>query len=361
MPLKTLKVRVKDRHYAELRRMASSVNMVWNYCNELAARQLAERHTWMSGFELCKYTNGSSKELGISAQSIVIVCCEYATRRRKLSRRKLSWRKSTGTRRSLGWIPTNPQTTRWKCGAVNHNGTDFKVFDSYGLGNYKFRAGSFNEDARGRWYFNVAVEFETKPSTGTSATGIDLGCKDAVVTSDGHVLKGRWYREAEAGIAKAQRARKKKLARARHAKAANRRKDALHKLSRKLVDTNAAIFVGNVSSSKMAKTRMAKSASDAGWAMFKTMLEYKCDHAGIVFGLVNEANSSRRCSCCGSIPDSSPKGMGGLGIREWTCSDCGASHDRDVNAAKNILRLGLETLTEGAFAEAHRSSQGDLL
>jgi putative transposase len=67
----------------------------------------------------------------------------------------------------------------------------------------------------------------------------------------------------------------------------------------------------------------------------------------VVFAEVNEAFSSQTCSSCGSLPDSRPKGIAGLGIREWTCSDCGAIHDRDVNAARNILRLGLETLAEG--------------
>ncbi|WP_292254595.1 transposase [Marinospirillum sp.] len=77
------------------------------------------------------------------------------------------------------------------------------------------------------------------------------------------------------------------------------------------------------------------------------MLEYKCDHAGIVFKEVNEAYTTQTCSNCGSRPDSSPKGLAGLGIREWTCSACGATHERDVNAAKNLLALGHERPVEG--------------
>ena len=110
---------------------------------------------------------------------------------------------------------------------------------------------------------------------------------------------------------------------------------------------NAAIFVGDVASAKLVKTKMAKSTMDAGWAMLKTMLEYKSHQAGIVFMEVNEAYSTQTCSCCGSIPVSSPKGRAGLRIREWTCSDCGAVHDRDVNAAKNILAAGLRRLAVG--------------
>ncbi len=80
---------------------------------------------------------------------------------------------------------------------------------------------------------------------------------------------------------------------------------------------------------------------------FITMLEYKCDHAGIVFEEVNEAYTTQRCSNCQDIPDSSPKGMSALGIRDWICSSCGAVHDRDTNAALNILALGHERLAGG--------------
>ena len=74
------------------------------------------------------------------------------------------------------------------------------------------------------------------------------------------------------------------------------------------MNNNAAVFVGDVSSTKLAKTKMAKSVLDAGWGLLRTMLEYKYDHAGIVYENINEAYSTQRCSHCGEIPDSSPKG-----------------------------------------------------
>ncbi|WP_084398295.1 RNA-guided endonuclease InsQ/TnpB family protein [Henriciella aquimarina] len=344
---KTLRVRVKDNHSAQLRRMARSVNLVWNYVNELSERSIRERDVFLSAFDLQKYVQGVNQELGLHSHTPVQVCKEYATRRKQFKRRRLAWRKSYGARRSLGWVPINTGMAQWKNGGVYHNGTVFKVWDSWGLADYKFRSSSFSEDARGLWYFNVVVEFEARPSEGAASVGIDLGCKDAATVSDGTKETGRWYRGIETDLATAQRARKKKRVAAIHAKAANRRKDAMHKLSRKLVDANAAIFVGNVSSKAMSQTRNAKSALDAGWGMLKTMLSYKCDHAGIVFEEVNEAFTTQRCSCCGVIPDSSPKGMGALGIREWECGSCGAVHDRDVNAARNILALGHERLAGG--------------
>ena len=92
---------------------------------------------------------------------------------------------------------------------------------------------------------------------------------------------------------------KKARVRAIHAKIANTRMNALHQFSSELVKRSGAIFVGNVSSEAMVKTKMAKSTLDGGWSMFKTMLEYKCSHAGIVFGEVNESYTTQTCSCCG--------------------------------------------------------------
>ena len=180
-----------------------------------------------------------------------------------------------------------------------------------------------------------------------AAVGIDLGLKDCATPSAGDKLEGRWYRNHELELAKAQRARKKKRVKAINAKIKNQRKDALHKFSTALVQKNAAIFVGDVSSQKLVKTKMAKSTLDAGWAMLKTMLEYKSHQAGVVFEVVNEAYSTQACSSCGSVEG--PRGSNDLGIRRWTCS-CGAEHDRDVNAAQNIARRGLATLAEGAPA-----------
>jgi putative transposase len=231
---------------------------------------------------------------------------------------------------------------------VYFNKHHFKIWDPYGLSQYKFKSGSFNEDALGRCYFNVVVEVECAQSTGTSAVGIDLGCKETATDSNGYKIKGREYRRLESKLGIAQRAKNKKRVKAIHAKIKNRRSDTLHKYSRKLVEENAAIFVGNVSSKGLVKTKMAKSVLDAGRSTLKTLLEYKSAHAGIFFEEVNERYTTQTCSCCGSRLKS-PKGRAGLGIREWTC-DCGVTHDRDINAVKNILGVGLDRLAEEKVA-----------
>lgn len=337
---KTLKVRVRDRHAPLLRQMARSVNFAWNYLNELSQRSIRERGVFLSAYDLDRYTQGAGKLLGLHSQTLQEVSREYATRRLQFHKARLNWRKSSGVRRSLGWVPFKSGAATWRHGQVYHNGHTFKVWDSYGLGQYRFRSGSFNEDARGRWYFNVVVEVETLPSAGQEALGVDLGLKDVATCSDGTRLENaRFYRDLEAKLATTQRAGKKARVRAIHAKIANRRKNALHQFSRALIERCGVIIVGDVSSQKLAKTSMAKSVLDAGWGQLKTMLEYKCAHAGIVFKEVNEAYTTQTCSCCGVISRNSPKGRAGLGMREWTC-ECGVTHDRDVNAARNILAAG---------------------
>ncbi|CAB5555732.1 RNA-guided endonuclease InsQ/TnpB family protein [Stutzerimonas stutzeri] len=343
---KTLKLRIKDRHSKVLRLMAREVNLVWNYCNETSHRAIRERHQWLSGFDLQKYTNGLSKCDGILIGSPTVqqVCEDYAKARRQFKKSKLRWRVSNpnSSKRSLGWVPFKARALRYRTGQILFAGHAFGLWDRYGLGQYQLRAGSFSEDARGRWYLNVVVEVEARLSTGQQAIGIDLGLKDVATCSDGSRLEnGRFYRDLEPALAVAQRAGKKARVRALHAKIANRRKDALHQFSRALVERCNLIVVGDVSPTKLAKTTMAKSVLDAGWGQLKTMLAYKCEHAGIDFKVVGEAYTTQTCSCCGALPDSRPRGIAGLGIRAWTCA-CGVTHDRDINAARNILALGHE-------------------
>ncbi|TCP17459.1 RNA-guided endonuclease InsQ/TnpB family protein [Simplicispira metamorpha] len=351
---KTLQLRLKDKHARVLRQMAREVNQVWNHINAISAKAARPFHgkpQYLSGYDLQKFTAGFSQCEGVSVGSgtVQVVCTEYATRRKQFKKTRLNWRVSNpqSAKYSLGWIPFKGGHAKYKAGQIHFAGQKLSLWDSYGLADYELRAGSFSEDSRGRWYFNVAVEVQRKPSPGTAAVGIDLGLKECATASTGDKIEGRWYRSHEQALGIAQRANKKKRVRAIHAKIKNQRKDALHQFSSKLVQENAAIFVGDVASGQLVKTKMAKSTLDAGWSMLKTMLEYKSHQAGVVFEVVNESYTTQTCSCCGAIPASSPKGRAGLGIREWVCSDCGAAHDRDVNAAKNILAAGHRRLAEG--------------
>lgn len=341
---RTLHFRLKDKHALALLDLARQVNLVWNYCNELSQRAITERYHWLSAYEMQKYTTGlcDCEGITLSATTIQQICAEYVTRRNQFKKKKLRWRCSDrkSSVYSLGWIPFKKGGVRYKDGQIHMKDYHFSFWDSYGLSNYALCAGSFSEDARGRWYFNVQVEVEVPASAGTQVLGIDLGLKTAAVCSDGDQLVPRWYRKNEEKLAKAQRKKKKHRARAIHAKIANTRMDDMHKFSTCKVYDSCEIYVGDVSTKKLAKTSMAKSVYDAGWGMLKRMLEYKCKNAGVRFKIIDESYTTQTCSVCGTIPTSSPKGRAGLKIRRWTCCDCGAVHDRDINAARNIAKRG---------------------
>lgn len=352
LSVRTLKLRVKDKHTRVLNEWASKVNFVWNYCNDLTYRTVRDRHKYLSSFDLTKYTRGSSKELSLSAKTIQMIGDEVVTRKKQFKKIKLKWRTSKGSRRSLGWIPFSNQSIKYKSGQIYYAGIYFSLWDSYGLSDYELRSGSFNEDSRGRWYINICVKsiktetkFERK-----KAIGIDLGLKDLATLSNGIKIETpKFFRKNEEKLSKAQRANKKKNVRTIHAKIKNSRKDFAHKTTTNLVKQYSTIFVGNVKSSKLAKTKMSKSVLDAGWYQFKTLLMYKSHLAGVTYAEIDESYTTQTCSNCGALPDSRPRGITGLGIREWTCSECKTTHDRDVNAAKNILALGHKSLVEGAL------------
>ncbi|MEQ0777162.1 transposase [Paraburkholderia tropica] len=356
---RTLKLRIKDKHAKVMLAMARDVNQVWNFCNETQFRSLRRYcnrpKVWLSGFDLQTLTNGFSKCEGVSIGSATQqqVCEEFATRLRQFRRQRLSWRVSDrkSPKYSLGWVPFKARALTYRKGQLRFNGINISLWDSYGLSKYELKAGSFNEDSRGRWYLNVSVKMRVEQSRvpdGASVLGIDLGLKTLAAYSDGTSFNpSKWYRDSEGALGIAQRARKKKRVRAIHARIANQRKDAIHKETSALVKKHAAIFVGDVNAKALAQTNMAKSVLDAAWTTFRTQLKYKAIRQCVVFAEVNEAFSTQTCSCCGAMPPSSPKGRAGLGIRQWTCGDCKAVHDRDTNAARNIARLGLQALVEG--------------
>ena len=204
-------------------------------------------------------------------------------------------------------------------------------------------------DAVGRYFasFVVQVDHAPLPEVGTE-TGIDLGLTHFAVLSNGRKIDNpRYLRNAERRLKRAQQAlsRKQKSsanrAKARvrvarlHARVADARRDFHHKTSTTIIRENQAVYVEDLAVAALARTRMAKSVHDAGWSTFVNMLEYKAARHGRTFTKINRwFPSSKRCSTCGAVTRSMP-----LHARHWTCP-CGTVHDRDINAAKNILAAG---------------------
>ncbi|MGW5632331.1 RNA-guided endonuclease InsQ/TnpB family protein, partial [Streptosporangium sandarakinum] len=205
------------------------------------------------------------------------------------------------------------------------------------------------KDAAGRYFASFVVETaDERLPQAAAEVGIDLGLTHFAVTSDGRKIDNpRLLRRAAKKLRKAQQAlsrkvkgsnnRKKavvKVSRA-HARVADARRDFAHKLSTALIRDNQAIYVENLSVRGLARTRLARSVHDAGWSQFVAMLEYKAARYGRTFAKIDRwFPSSKLCSACGTVQDEMP-----LNVRSWTCA-CGVAHDRDVNAAINILAAG---------------------
>lgn len=202
----------------------------------------------------------------------------------------------------------------------------------------------------GRWYACFSVECASAPLPPTDqAVGVDVGLLAFAALSDGSLVENpRHARKAQTQLRRAQRkvARRKKgghrrrkavalLARA-HLRVANQRRDFHHKVARSLVNTYGLIAVEDLNVKGLAGGMLARSVHDAGWGAFLTTLAHKAEEAGRVLVRVNPNGTSQVCSQCRSLPDV-PKT---LADRIHRCS-CGAVLDRDVNAARNILRLGL--------------------
>jgi putative transposase len=205
-------------------------------------------------------------------------------------------------------------------------------------------------DAAGRFFASFVVEAGSRPAPATDAEcGIDLGLAHFAVLDDGtKIAAPRFLRRAERKLKRTQRdlSRKQEGSRNRekarmqvaraHAHVADARRDFHHKLSTKIIRENQAVTVEDLAVQGLARTRLAKSVHDAGWSAFVSMLEYKARlHCREFTRIGRWEPTSQMCSECGAKDGSKP-----LSVREWECRACGTVHDRDVNAARNILALG---------------------
>jgi putative transposase len=202
----------------------------------------------------------------------------------------------------------------------------------------------------GRYYASFVVQRESTPLPASDReAGIDLGLASLIVTSDGAVIPNpRFLRRASRRLRRAQRVLSRRRegsanrARARrrvavlHRKVRETRLDHAHKTALRLVRDNQAVYAEDLAVNGLMRTRLARSVADAGWSQLLRCLEEKAARYGRTFGRVGRFEpTSQVCSACGVKDGPKP-----LAVREWTCQACGTAHDRDVNAAKNILAAG---------------------
>lgn len=347
MSFSTFRFRIKDASAKRrLESHAVACNQVWNYLaaihRQVTLRRYGCRQTpRLTVFDLIKLTTGCAADLGLHSDTVSAICRQFAASRDQHPRAP-RFRASFGPKRSLGWVPFISRAVKLDEDAIVYRKQRYRFWRSRDLQG-DFRTGAFLQDSRGRWYLDLTCAVADTRPRGSGQVGIDLGLKTLATLSSGEKIPAlQHYRKHEAALSKARRANNRRRVSAISAKILNSRRHHLHEQSARIARENSLIVVGNVKATALMKTRMAKSVSDAGWSAFRHMLRYKANRHGAVYIEASERFSSQTCSACGTLPASRPKGIAGLGIRRWECSDCGALHDRDVNAALNILRVGLE-------------------
>jgi len=204
------------------------------------------------------------------------------------------------------------------------------------------------KDATGNWWISIHAEVEEKPVSRVwhdlRAIGFDLGCTNVVTLSNGEKVENpKFLKASQKKLAKAQRQKKWCAARYLHRKVRNQRTDFNHKLSRNLVEGFDIISCESINIKQLKEETfkgIRKSMSDAAWAQLVQFVSYKAEEAGKIFTQVDPAYTSKTCSACGKIHKDFT-----FEKKTMRCS-CGHVEDRDINAAKNILTLGLQGLGE---------------
>ena len=224
--MKTLKLRIRDKHTDQLNRLSGSVNFVWNYINDLNYKHLQKTGKFFSAYDLNEYTKGSGELLSLHSQTIQAINETHTKSRKQFKKAKLSWRTNNpnSKRKSLGWLP-------FKQSAIKHIATHqtgkkglkstlqlslakgqklvIDLWDSYNLSLYQINTLEVVQDSRNRWYACITVKEYPKTECGTGSVGIDLGLKDSATTSNGDKLTIKQTLKYAKELAIAQRAKNK--------------------------------------------------------------------------------------------------------------------------------------------------------
>lgn len=343
-----LKLKLTPRQERQLNHWLWHLTGVWNW----AIRKIendAQGGVYYTARSFQNLLANHSRKLGVSSHVIggVLANAHSAWARcfQKIARRP----RLKGRRNKLNSIPFPDPIRIWpERSRVGVVGVGRVRYHKQAIPEGTIKSGRIVKRASG-WYLCLFIDAEPNviPRVASGQIGIDPGFNDLLTLSTGERIAHPREMEASAlRLAQARRGGDEQLAARVEERIANQRKDRNHKLSRRLVSENSLIAFSADNHKAIAK-RFGKSVASSGHGQLRRMLSYKakCRTDGlVVYVEADSKNSTKTCSNCGAL--SGPTGLRGLKVRFWSCSACGAHHDRDINAARNTLKSGLELAHE---------------
>lgn len=343
-----LKLRMCKAQERECERWLYHLGAVYNFAVRKIELNAADK-IYFTKFEFQTILAGHSKTLGIPSHVIQgVLCTVHDAWKRYFTNVSGKPRlKGVGNRLNSIPFPDPIESPKAKRIALPYLGSI--RFHKMGLPEGPIKCARMVKRASG-WHLCLFIDANPKTiaRVGFGKIGIDPGFSSLLTTSGGEKIPHpRELESAAARLAQAQRGHNRHLAARIQERIANRRKDRNHKLTRRLVAENVLIVWSNDNHAVIAK-RFGKSVSSSAHAQIRRMLAYKSPTSGTTFIEISPNYSTMTCNECGCL--SGPAGLSGLSVRQWACRDCGASHDRDVNAAINALNVGAGCAHELASA-----------
>ncbi len=343
-----LKLRMCKSQEQQCEQFLYHLSSVWNW----AVRKIelsAKDHIYFSKMEFQNLLANHSERMGIPSHTLQGVICTAHDAWKRCFKKIGGKPRLKGMRNKMTSIPFPDPIRAPKGNRITLPSIGSVRFHKMEIPEGKIKCGRVVKRASG-WYLCLFIDAERKPieRVASGQIGIDPGFSNLLTTSDGEVIEHPRELEAAATrLAQAQRGHDKQLAARIQERIANRKKDRNHKLTTRLVSENILIVWSKDNHRGIAK-KFGKSVSSSAHAQIRGMLSYKSPTSGTTFIDTASKDSTKTCNICHK--PTGPSGLAGLSVRSWVCRGCGASHDRDVNAAINTLNFGAGCAHEVAYA-----------
>jgi transposase len=342
-----LKLKLTKKQEATLIEWLPMLTSIWNWAiRKIELDAQGGIYYTPKGFQ--NLLSGTSKRLGMPSHTIQGMLSLAHQSWKRCFKKVAKKPRLKGNRNRLSSIPFPDPIGTPANNKIKIPGLGFVRYHKQPLPEGKIKCGRIVKRASG-WHLCLFIDAEPSaiPSTGENIIGIDPGYMHLLTISTGEkVDHPRELQQSIKRIGQAQRGGDKKLSARLNERISNQRKDRNHKLSRQLVSGNKIVAFSKDNIRGLSRAGFGKSAAAAAHGQLRSMLSYKSRIGGMQYIEVSSKGSTRICSSCAA--STGPQGRSGLSVRQWTCSACGAHHDRDVNAAINTLIAAVGITVERA-------------